>query len=123
MYVITITPINDSMDCKVDFVAVKGGLSDWQRLVGGLIEVVPTYHADMEILINEEGKLDGLPFNPIATALYPFREYDFLVGTAVIVRLNKRRDNWTGWQSRQDAEKALYDLLDATNNNIDSLSE
>lgn len=124
MYVITITPTNpDSMDCKVDFVTVKGGLSDWQRLVGGLIEVVPTCDRDIEMLINEEGKLDGLPFNPIATVLYPYREYDFLVGTAVIVRLNKKRDNWTGWQSRQDAENALWALLDATNTSLDGLSD
>lgn len=124
MYVITIKATNPyTMDCKVEFEEVKGGLSDWQRLVGGLIEVVPTPHPDIEMLINEEGKLDGLPFNPIATLIYPFREYDFLVGTAVIVRLNKRRDNWTGWKTKEDAENALYALLDAVNANLDGSTD
>lgn len=116
MYAITITPISpDAPDCKVDFVKIRGGLSDWQRLVGGLIEVVPTFQDGLEMLINEEGKLDRLPLNLVATALSPVRDYDFLVGPVVLVRLNKRRDNWTGWATKEDAEKAMTDYLDLVN--------
>lgn len=119
MYAITISPISkDAPDCKVEFVTVRGGLSDWQRLVDGLIEVVPTFQDGLEMLINEEGKLDHRPLNLVATSLTPLRDYDFLVGTAVIVRLNKKRDNWTGWQSKTEAENAFRALLEtATTHN------
>ena len=124
MYVVTIKPISpDAPDCKVEFVTVKGGLSDWQNLVGGLIEVVPTFQDGVEMLINEEGKLEHMPLNLVATALTPLREYDFLVGTAVLVRLNKKRDNWTGWTSKEDAEKALCGVLDVANTYLADFSD
>lgn len=55
-----------------------------QGIVGGSIEMVyvnPGVHA----YINEEGKLEGLPINPVATFLSGLAGVDVIVGTAVFL--------------------------------------
>lgn len=66
------------------------GYKELQKTVGGLIECVPSDDR-VTIWCNEEGKLNGLPFNPYATAQWEeFDQYkciaagDLLVGTIVI---------------------------------------
>lgn len=70
-------------------------LATLQGLVGGLIQPVRGYLEDAEVAwtayVNEEGKWEGAPFNPYATALATALGWpgtlagDFLVGTAVFV--------------------------------------
>ena len=54
--------------------------------VGGYVEVValPTRRADL--WLNEEGKLNNLPYNPIATSLFHDEHHtgDFIVGNVII---------------------------------------
>lgn len=61
-------------------------LKELQEIVGGYIEIVPAVHSDEVIVVNEEGKLLNLPYNPIAT-LY-FQAYwdtnDYIVGNVLI---------------------------------------
>jgi hypothetical protein len=58
---------------------VTSSLKTWQSLVSGYIEVVPlTADADIVIIVNEEGKLQGLE----ETLFYGG---DILVGTVVFV--------------------------------------
>lgn len=61
-------------------------LEELQRIVGGYIEIV--YLNDRQVMVvNEEGKLNGLPVNSIATAAYQIaRQYtnDFIVGDVLI---------------------------------------
>lgn len=47
-------------------------LDDLQRIVGGYIEVaiVNIEGQSCHMIMNEEGKLKGLPLNPTATSLY-----------------------------------------------------
>lgn len=46
-------------------------LNTFQGIVGGWIEAVtPQGRHDVTFYINEEGKLDGLPLNPLANALF-----------------------------------------------------
>lgn len=64
-----------------------GDLEHAQKAVGGLIQIV--YTKDKRIMIiNEEGKLDGLPINPKATALYQYGEHDPIVGDVLV--MNKK---------------------------------
>mgnify|MGYP003656708642 FL=1 len=60
-----------------------------QEMVGGMVEMVrsPT-NPDIQILVNEEGLLKGLPFNEEATELCGTG----IVGNAVILKGDAR---WT----------------------------
>lgn len=65
-------------------------LEEKQQIVGGYIEICETTDPDGEhcLIINEEGKLEGLEYNPEATDRYKYhiwngRLNDFIVGTAI----------------------------------------
>jgi hypothetical protein len=62
--------------------------------VGGMVEAVTFPNGDL-LLLNEEGKLMGLPLNPEATALWrthftkethAFGYDDFVVGPAMVIQ-------------------------------------
>ena len=64
------------------------------KFVGGMVECVQFPNGDL-LLLNEEGKLMGLPLNPEATALwrshftkdkYAFGHDDFVVGPAIVIQ-------------------------------------
>ena len=64
-------------------------LEDLQNFVGGYIETVPTYFDnDVILLVNEEGKLKGLSYNEVASAIQHFTRADLLCGDAVLVRVD-----------------------------------
>ena len=71
------------------------------KFVGGMVEVVQFPNGDL-LLLNEEGKLMGLPLNLEATAIwretftkdkYAFGHDDFVVGPAILIRA-KALDSW-----------------------------
>ena len=64
------------------------------KFVGGMVEVVQFPNGDL-LLLNEEGKLMGLPLNPEATTLWrthftkethAFGYDDFVVGPAMVIK-------------------------------------
>ncbi|MBR1856616.1 MAG: DUF3846 domain-containing protein [Oribacterium sp.] len=57
-----------------------------QKQVDGHIQVIDDIRTgrNTAMIINEDGKFQGLPHNDIAQALW-FNEFDYLVGNAVIV--------------------------------------
>ena len=58
---------------------------EWlQQQVGGYIETVPACFVGLQIIVNEEGKLKGLPFNDTATD-FARGQGDSLVGNAVVM--------------------------------------
>jgi len=61
-------------------------LEEMQALVGGYIEMVPMA-GDKMLIINEEGKLQGLPYNIDATWQVADRllSGDYIAGPAVLV--------------------------------------
>ena len=69
--------------------AVRAGdafsLEELQKYVGGLIEVVPL-DGHTVMVVNEEGKLNGLPVNRAATDIYETFNHigDFIVGDVVL---------------------------------------
>lgn len=87
---IALTPLNGFLLCQHD---ERMDLKEMQELVGGYIETVPTviasHWADEKgvsilMVVNEEGKLRGLYWNPKATTLYGHSP-DYIAGNALIV--------------------------------------
>lgn len=71
---------------------------DLRELVGGWIECPPCGDNDLSFFINEEGKLQGLPINRLATEMWHIttpmmRGHDVLVGTVVITGGTDSRGN------------------------------
>lgn len=65
---------------------IDGSLQTLQKKVGGLIELV-RLSPGIDMYINEEGKLSGLPINVIATQLYQhYRKVknDYIVGDVIL---------------------------------------
>ena len=65
-----------------------------QEFVGGYVECITFPNGDL-LIINEEGKLMGLPLNPEATMLWPMTfdndnyvtgRKDFVVGPAIYIK-------------------------------------
>ncbi|MHB1152069.1 MAG: DUF3846 domain-containing protein [Eubacteriales bacterium] len=67
-------------------------LKELQKLVGGSIEVSPRcwenggLNKRQSLIVNEEGKLKGLPENPTATIIAGLVGVDMLVGDAILVK-------------------------------------
>jgi hypothetical protein len=73
-----------------------------QKTVGGWIQLVRLGDRG-DLYLNEEGKLDGLPQNPTATALYS-EEYglnDFIVGDVIITGGADNEGNTVGLSNEQ----------------------
>ena len=78
----------------VDDVKNEPTLKEAQEFVGGYVEGISFPNGDY-LIINEEGKLIGLPLNPEATALwratfdndnYVTGRKDFVVGPAILIK-------------------------------------
>jgi hypothetical protein len=59
-------------------------LKELQGFVGGYIQIVKTRDSRM-MIINEEGKVNGLPYNEIATSLYIYGNHDPIMGDVVVL--------------------------------------
>ena len=70
-----VTPANNKFNYK-----------ELNKLVGGYIEII-RLNEDLVMVINEEGKLQNLPYNATATMYYQnyVSPYDCIVGNAVIM--------------------------------------
>jgi len=90
------TKINtDAAEFKIiDDVKDEPDLKTAQNFVGGMVEGISFPNGDY-LIINEEGKLIGLPLNPEATALwratfdndnYITGRKDFVVGPAILIK-------------------------------------
>jgi len=78
----------------VDDVKDEPQYKEVSKFVGGMVECITFPNGDL-LLINEEGKLIGLPLNPEATALwratfdndnYITGRKDFVVGPAILIK-------------------------------------
>jgi len=58
-------------------------LEELQEIVGGLIELVECKDGKL-IVLNEEGKLIGLPPNDKATNLYKYGDQDTIMGNVLV---------------------------------------
>lgn len=73
--------INTDLECEVVDISEGDVLKNMQAIVGGLVEVA-YLDEDCSMWLNEEGKLDHLPVNMVATVLWKFAYSgeDFIVG-------------------------------------------
>lgn len=76
---------------QVDFTGVA--LSYLQNLVGGYIQQI-RLDENQWMIINEEGKLENLPKNPVATKMadHCLLPRDYIAGTALILGVDEI--NW-----------------------------
>ena len=79
-----------------------------QNMVGGYIECVPTVLGGVEMLINEEGKLQDLKYNAVATDISRVFEYDMIVGDVVLCKING--EHLVGF-SKTEAEEVMSEIL------------
>jgi len=65
-------------------------LEELQGYVGGLIEIVPLTDGEI-MVVNEEGLINDLPINPVATAIYQNATGDdgYIFGNVVICKDNE----------------------------------
>ena len=85
----------DAVEFKIiDDVKDEPGLKSAQEFVGGYVQGIEFPNGDY-LIVNEEGKLMGLPLNPEATALwratfdndnYITGRKDFVVGPAILIK-------------------------------------
>lgn len=88
-------------------VEMSDDLEDLQNAVGGLIQAIYPHNDDTCIILNDEGKLIGLPMNR------PLRDttgavYDVMVGTFLVVRAPSDSDSF---ESLTDAQIAKYTAM------------
>jgi len=79
--------------------------------VGGWIQCVPL--GELDLWVNEEGKLDGLEHNPIATALWidTYGNTDRIVGNAVFTSGTDDEGNTLGLSEEQIAYLMNYTAM------------
>ena len=85
----------DAVEFKIiDDVKDEPGLKSAQEFVGGYVEGISFPNGDY-LIVNEEGKLMGLPLNPEATALwratfdndnYITGRKDWVAGPAILIK-------------------------------------
>ena len=69
-------------------IEIEAGLDALQRAVGGYIEAVYPYEDPVALIVNEEGKLNGLPLNR-ALRDEDNDIYDIVAGTFLVVGLGE----------------------------------
>ena len=69
-------------------IEIEDGLGAFQRAVGGCIETVYPYEDPVALIVNEEGKLNGLPLNR-ALRDEDNDIYDIVAGSFLVVGLGK----------------------------------
>lgn len=86
----------DDLVTNYEQVKPKGetfSLEELQKFVGGYIEIIHVANGELCMVVNEEGKILGLPINHIATRLHiclntrPF--FDVIVGNVLICGSNE----------------------------------
>lgn len=61
-------------------------LEEMQEIVGGYIEIIASADGSEVMVLNEEGKLNELPYNPEATRWFAKNhgDYDYIVGNVLV---------------------------------------
>lgn len=88
---IMVIPPATAEHAEIKTINRRTALHELQEIVGGRIESTLTYVNGTRMLINDEGKLQGMKHNAMATALYPFKGDD-IVGPAVLIGLGYEAD-------------------------------
>lgn len=80
---------------------IMGDLASMQRMVGGPIQAVyPFQEAEVALICNEEGKLDGLPLNRVLRDV-DGNVYDVIAGTFFLCGAPPSTESFTGLSEEQ----------------------
>lgn len=84
-------PCSGDIPTEINLLETTDGFRELQKRVGGYVQVIALrgQFAGYELWLNEEGKLNGLPFNSCATLIWEecYGRTDVVVGNAVITRM------------------------------------
>ena len=74
---------------------IEASLESYQEIVGGYIEVIYPFDDPVALICNEEGKIDGLPWN---RAMYDEsgNVWDIIAGTFLIVGADPSEEDFGG---------------------------
>lgn len=96
-------------------VTMEDDLAALQGAVGGDIEMVynNVLGDDVILVINEEGKLDDLEYNPLATSLVNglMAAGDYIVGPALLCKWDPRDDEGSGLRDYQPSNAEIAAAL------------
>lgn len=98
--------------CELATVGTDNMLSELQKLVGGYIEGL-NFGENARAYVNEEGKLEGLPYNQLATALCHIYNVglidDVIVGNLVILGMLDENGHHDG-EEHDVPTSVVYDI-------------
>lgn len=93
-------------EARPKVVTMETGLKPLQEAVGGYIEAVYPFDDPVALIVNEEGKLDGLPLNR-ALRHKNGEVYDILAGNILVVGLGE--DDFTSLSPKMmDKYKEMF---------------
>lgn len=93
-------------EARPKVVTMETGLKPLQEAVGGYIEAVYPFDDPIALIVNEEGKLDGLPLNR-ALRHKNGEVYDILAGNVLVVGLGE--DDFTSLSPKMmDKYKEMF---------------
>jgi hypothetical protein len=100
---------------QIDLIANGDGFTALQNAVEGYVQVVPLSgeFVGLDLWVNEEGKLIGLPFNELATLLWEEsygRGTDLMVGNAVVTR-SANSNGTTPSMTEKQIQRLLDELI------------
>lgn len=99
-----VAQVNGGRVAKVATNKMKLGLHDCYKAIGcEMVEMVGAKLGGKSytVILDEEGKLTGRAFNPVATRLYG-NPYDCIVGKAVITKTS-------GWSTFTEEQATVFD--------------
>ena len=88
---------------------IKNDLDTLQEIVGGLIEIVSLPNG-IDIILNEEGKITGLPFNRMLPKEF-FETEDVLCGNLILASCNEETGETISLTDEQiEKDKEIFSL-------------
>ena len=82
-------------------VEIKRTLEAMQAVVGGYIQAVYPFDEEIALICNEEGKLEGLPWNRPLYDVESGEIYDFVVGTFFLCAAPANESHFSGLTDEQ----------------------
>ncbi len=89
-----ITVLKCEVGKEIQTIEIERGLKNMQKEVGGYIEQFSPFEDDVVLIVNEEGKLQGLPLNRAVYDEYSGEVIDVIAGDFLIVYAPRDGDDY-----------------------------
>ena len=87
---------------------IESGLESMQALVGGLIQVIYPFEESIALICNDEGKLQGLPYNRVLEDSTTGKPYDIVAGDFVLCYAPADMDDFMSLTDQQIEKYQKY---------------